>query len=131
VILWCGRTLLHAPLLAFCSTENDFKKLCKQCDVPDESVPKWLGTAGDAATHVFSQDNGTYYVVCMPVKASRGHNLAEEHALLVHEAVHVWQGYRKSIGESEPSSEFEAYSVQSLAQKLFGALDAAKKGKKR
>ena len=40
-------------------------------------------------------------------------------AMLVHEAVHVWQTIRRSIGETSPSSEFEAYSIQHIAQELM------------
>ena len=38
--------------------------------------------------------------------------------LLVHEAVHVSQGYFASIGETEPSFEFQAYVIQTIAQDL-------------
>jgi hypothetical protein len=40
-------------------------------------------------------------------------------ALLVHEAVHVWQLFRESIGEHGPSKEFEAYSIQAISQRLM------------
>jgi len=41
--------------------------------------------------------------------------------LLIHEAVHVWQNVRDLISEDRPSREFEAYSIQSIAQKLIDA----------
>lgn len=41
------------------------------------------------------------------------------HALLTHEAVHVWQHIRERMSEDAPSSEFEAYSIQRIAQDLF------------
>lgn len=43
----------------------------------------------------------------------------EIHGLLLHEAVHVWQRIRQLMGEQEPSKEFEAYSIQAIAQDLF------------
>lgn len=45
--------------------------------------------------------------------------LIEVHGLLLHEAVHIWQRIKQLMGESEPSREFEAYSIQSIAQDLF------------
>jgi len=38
--------------------------------------------------------------------------------LLVHESMHIWRHCRRLIGETDPSSEFEAYMVQTI----FGAL---------
>jgi len=33
----------------------------------------------------------------------------------------VWQEYSSRIGETNPSSEFEAYSIQAIAQRLMTA----------
>lgn len=46
-------------------------------------------------------------------------SLIEIHGLLLHEAVHIWQQVRKRMGEREPSTEFEAYSIQTISQDLF------------
>lgn len=43
----------------------------------------------------------------------------EIHGLLLHEAVHIWQRIHQRMGEKDPSTEFEAYSIQSIAQDLF------------
>ncbi len=40
-------------------------------------------------------------------------------SILAHEAVHVWRHIREKIGETDPSSEFEAYAVQSITQFLL------------
>lgn len=45
------------------------------------------------------------------------------HGLLLHEAVHVWQRIRQRMGEKEPSIEFEAYSIQRIAQDLFSMFE--------
>ena len=47
----------------------------------------------------------------------------EIHGLLLHEAVHVWQRIRQRMGEREPSIEFEAYSIQRIAQDLFSMFE--------
>ena len=47
----------------------------------------------------------------------------EIHGLLLHEAVHVWQRIKKRMGESNPSTEFEAYSIQRIALDLFSMFE--------
>lgn len=59
-----------------------------------------------------------------------GKTLAQHHALLVHEAAHVWQEECRLIGEKEPSSEMEAYCLQNLAQGLFQAFGVLTGGRK-
>ena len=39
--------------------------------------------------------------------------------ILVHEAVHIWQEIRTAMGEDEPSSEFEAYSIERISEDLI------------
>jgi len=80
------------------------------------NVDKFLSTEG-AAAQVDFYSNGTYAVVQLGDTSER--NPIEVYGLLLHEAVHVWQKVRKLMGEKEPSSEFEAYSIQAIAQDLF------------
>ncbi len=44
-------------------------------------------------------------------------------ALVAHEAVHVFQAIREHIGESAPSHEFEAYSIQHIFSELSDAYE--------
>lgn len=46
-------------------------------------------------------------------------SLLQIHGLLLHEAVHIWQELKIKMGEENPSNEFEAYSIQAIAQDLF------------
>ncbi|MDV7388327.1 hypothetical protein R4446_11750 [Acinetobacter baumannii] len=79
-------------------------------------VDKFLSIEGAAAQVDFYSD-GAYAVVQLGDTSER--NLIEVYGLLLHEAVHVWQKIKKLMGEREPSSEFEAYSIQAIAQDLF------------
>lgn len=38
---------------------------------------------------------------------------------MVHESVHVWQDFRDHIDESNPSSEFEAYTIEEIFRSVL------------
>ncbi|AZC00877.1 hypothetical protein DKE52_014115 [Acinetobacter pittii] len=80
------------------------------------NVNTFLSVEG-AAAQVDFYSNGAYAVVQLGDTSER--KLIEIYGLLLHEAVHVWQKVKKLMGEKEPSSEFEAYSIQAIAQDLF------------
>lgn len=79
-------------------------------------VDPFLSNEG-AAAQVNYYSDGAYAVVQLGDTSER--KLIEIYGLLLHEAVHVWQKVKKLMGEKEPSSEFEAYSIQAIAQDLF------------
>ncbi|HFE6866368.1 hypothetical protein A9948_08255, partial [Acinetobacter baumannii] len=79
-------------------------------------VDQFLSIEG-AAAQVDFYSEGAYAVVQLGDTSER--NQIEVYGLLLHEAVHVWQKIKKLMGEREPSSEFEAYSIQAIAQDLF------------
>lgn len=71
----------------------------------------------DATTNFLENGKGdACAVVCI---FDHTHDLEQTYAMLVHEAVHIWQAICRRIGEHEPSDEFEAYSVQRISQSLF------------
>lgn len=61
----------------------------------------------------------------------RGVSLLQERAMLVHEAVHVWQRAVDWMAEREPSAEFEAYAIQRIAQDLMQQFDELRKRKRK
>lgn len=70
-----------------------------------------------AGAQVDYYDGGKHCIVQLGDCSER--TLIEIHGLLLHEAVHIWQRVRKLMGEKKPSTEFEAYSIQRIAQDLF------------
>lgn len=70
-----------------------------------------------AGAQVDYYDNGKQCIVHLGDCSER--TLIEVHGLLLHEAVHIWQKIKKLMGEKKPSTEFEAYSIQRIAQDLF------------
>lgn len=82
-------------------------------DVNDTQEFMHLG----AGAQVDYYDGGKHCIVQLGDCSER--TLIEVHGLLLHEAVHIWQRIKKLMGEKKPSTEFEAYSIQRIAQDLF------------
>lgn len=68
-------------------------------------------------------DGKSSVVVTIDSKIAEHYNGVEIMALLAHEAVHVFKFICDSIGEDNPSSEFEAYSIQSILLQLCSAYE--------
>lgn len=117
--IWCNRNLMVAPLYySLCINERMFHKELKKLGISQQSWRPFIGSPqSQGTTHFFHKGDGKVCaIVCVKVAEESGVEIA---GLLVHEAVHVWQEVRSLIGEREPSSEFEAYSIQTISQELM------------
>jgi len=129
-IKWIDRNLINSyTTIGLCLDEASFHHQMKRLKVPLEEWVKWNADDANGTTHFFACTNpmGFCCIVCV---SKKGLNRLELYGVLVHEAVHVWQSIRDHIGESKPSPEFEAYSIQSIAQKLMVAYNDNKGNKK-
>ncbi|MFX6185803.1 hypothetical protein ABTF43_14935 [Acinetobacter baumannii] len=82
---------------------------------------QFLDMGADA--QVSSYSDGAYAIVQIGDTADK--DQIQVYGLLLHEAVHIWQIVKKRMGESEPSVEFEAYSIQAISQDLFEMYEAS------
>lgn len=91
------------------------KKHCKKIGIDFKllSMPE-----GANATVNFIQDENknTLVIVYMPYT-----DIEElyQQGLIIHESVHIWQEIRTMMYEKNPSTEFEAYSIQRISQDLL------------
>jgi len=117
VIPWLDRDLIVGPYLVLCTTQDEFDAVCDAVKVPRSP---FVNQGSDAATHHLGRgdDGGHVCVVC--VRPS-DHDPISLCALLVHEAVHVWQRWCEVVGEHSPSVEFEAYAIQTISGRLMWA----------
>lgn len=117
---WADRVLVRAPgYLALCVTQKHFERVLEHLNVSHSERPAFVSKTADATTHFFTNptNGGTVAVVCLG--KHEGYSPIDVAALLVHEAVHVWQDAVKTLGEKEPSVEFEAYSIQEISHQLM------------
>jgi hypothetical protein len=108
-------------------TEKSFKKEMKRLNVKEP--PAFVPEKADACCHTFDKPDGK--IACIiAIKEPRKRPVQQVYALLVHESVHVWQRVREAMNESEPSREFEAYTVQWISQQCFYAVEEFRKRRK-
>lgn len=121
-VQYLDRSIIAMPIrYTLCTTEAQYLAEMKRLDVQPGAYATWTKGAGYAATHCL-QHSGTgemVAIVCID-KPAPGENTGPQiAAVLVHEAVHIWQWYCREIGEKEPSDEFMAYGIQYISQELL------------
>ena len=119
---WLSRELITSPYyIGLCTDEKAFNAELKRLRIPKKERPEFLiNKHSNATVHFFENADGKHCaVVCIHKKQSKKITRAQIDSLLVHEAVHIWQRVKENIGERFPSLEFEAYSIQSIAQSLI------------
>ena len=75
-----------------------------------------------AAVHHLENPQGSQCCI-VALRVTKKHSLMQVNAMLVHESVHIWQAFKQHIGERKPSREFEAYAIQTIAQRLMESYD--------
>lgn len=115
---WLDRGLVNGPHLMLCLNKKDYLRQVKSMGVHQ---PRDFPTGKTAASmHGMRDKEGAMAcIVCLPQAVGENWEPVQVAALLVHEAVHVWQAFVEDIGESDPSDEFMAYSIQSISQRLM------------
>jgi len=127
-ITWCDRSLFEAPLYyGFAANERSFHKELRRMGVRRKDWPPYLNDGAGATAHFFEKGDKCSVIVCL--KASKKYTGIQIAALLVHEAVHIWQHIRNAIGEKNPGSESEAYAIQRISQSLMYAYAESLGGK--
>ena len=127
MIKYLNLSLVESPVYyCVCFSEDEFLRELKRLKIPKNTYPNWLDDS-DARVHFFSnpkKPNKEVAIVCLQLSVDV--SIEQHYALLVHEAVHIWQRIRELLGESNPSKEFEAYAIQRLCLELFDRLSEEK-----
>ena len=126
---WLDRTLISCDCFyLLCLSEKDFRKALKHLELPKREWPRYLANdRAGATTHFFDTRWGDVAIVTFGDRY--GYGIHQIHALLVHEAVHIWQAQRDAMSEDSPSSEFEAYAIQTISQNLIESYQKQNKKK--
>ena len=115
---WIERCLIDSPYhIGLCTTRKQFKNEMRRLKVPKLSRPDFVTDGKNGTVHQLQSKKGDLIcIVCVDIKEQ--HKI-EIIGLFIHEAVHVWQSIKEEIGDNEASKDFEAYSIQIIAQRLI------------
>jgi len=118
---WLNRDLLTSPYCyALCLSEEVFHVELRSLEVPERHWPEFLKTShAHATTNFFEKLDGAENCAIVTMHPSKDREIEQVYALLVHEAVHIWQATKELIGEDHPGKETEAYAIQRIAQSLM------------
>lgn len=114
---WLGRDTVRTPHMTLCLSAKEFECVARHCKVSDPGP--WIDEQRQAAcVHTWERKGILTCVVCL-LPSALGDDPIEVAGTLVHESVHIFQSLCDSIGERNPSREFEAYSIQRISQELM------------
>lgn len=105
------------PYYTLCTNEKMFRAVLKKLKIKEKVNFVRSASAGASTHFLYSKNNKNICIVTIKPLAKR--SIEQRHAVLMHEALHVWQEHCGLIGEEKPSAEFEAYAVQLIAQELM------------
>lgn len=125
---WCSTELIRCQMkYALCLSEDAFSAEMARLEVK-QPPPFMATTHANACVHYFNNDEeGELAILCMDLEKSKLRTPIVVAGLLVHEAVHIFQQDCEYRGEKTPSAEYEAYSIQMIAQELMWAYTQALK----
>lgn len=125
---WLERGLVIGPNLVLVTSAKDYARVCKELKVPTDQFPFLDGFAiGQVRTLI--NDKGQYCCI-VSIDPAKFDSRRKVYSALTHEAVHVWQQAAEQIGEDKPSLEFEAYSIQRIAEVLWDEYDRQRPNKR-
>ena len=118
---WLNRELfLSSHYYTLCTNKKLYRKALKHLRIPKKDRPPFVSNwhSNGTAHHFESRkDMAKTTVIC--IRDFEGRDEATIVGLLAHEAMHLWQEIRETLGERDPSSELEAYAIQNLTQRLY------------
>lgn len=117
---WLERCLLTGPFITLCTTPKAYHRACKHLGVAKNVRPQFMLHPRNGATaHFFESKKETYPAAIVCIRVDEGCSPVQVTALLVHEAVHIWQSAKEWHAETCPGKEVEAYGIQAIAQELL------------
>ena len=118
---WLERELfLSSHYYTLCTTEKLYQKALKHLGIPKKDRPDFVTNwHSNGTAHHFENRKNESVTTVICIRNFEGKDQTAIVGLLAHEAMHLWQEIRTTLGEHNPSSELEAYAIQNLTQRLY------------
>lgn len=113
---WLDRDTVRAPYTTLCLNERAYLAAVRHLKVPNPDP--WIDPKMFACVHTFEAQGKLTCVVCIGPRSADASPI-ELACTLVHESVHIYQRLCESIGETRPGKEFEAYTIERIAERLM------------
>lgn len=118
---WLERSLITGPYVILVLNKRQFNQAMKDCNIQKSERGDWIKNQhSDATVHFLENPSGEQCCI-VALRAGKKTTADQIVGLLIHESVHIWQRFKRRISEVNPSDEFEAYSIQAIAQGLIEA----------
>lgn len=119
--LWLDRTLTQcAYFYCLCLSSEEFYSELKRIGCQPSDFPAFISANGHATTHSGIFNGKPVALVCLNAANAHLYTPVQVAALLVHEAVHIWQKHAENIGShNDHGDEEEAYAIQNISQSLM------------
>lgn len=122
---WCPLKLIDSPITyGVCLTEEEYRSMLTVNGVSEIEQGEYISKDSTAEVKFFRPGTRNLAIVTF----CKNHQTLEFNHLctvICHEAVHIWQAIKEHIGESNPSDEFEAYSIQRITKNLLDHYERA------
>lgn len=123
-VIWCNRGYFPG-YFGFCPNEKAWNNEMRRLEIKERAqYPN-----SDGRCSFFTSPEGkSLTIVTIGEQVDKLDSIAIA-CLIVHEAMHVMQNLMEHMGEKNPSSEFEAYSIQTITLELMVAYSKTRRAK--
>ena len=125
---WLSRSLIVSPICyCLCLSEKKYIQILKKLKV--KNYPDFVTSDSHATVHLFNETKKHRACAIICISDFKNYSLSQVIGLINHECIHIWQEIKLILHENNPSTEFEAYTIQHLTQSVISELLKSKKGK--
>lgn len=121
-VKWLERSLFYGYFLTLVTSQQEFEDAVKGLKLENDGT-LYVSPGANATTHSWYPVRGSgACIVGLDLESTRNQDPIDVAALLVHEAVHVWQNNESSAGTLGCfGNEGEAYAIQNISAQLMKA----------
>lgn len=118
--IWLDRTLTCCSYYyCLCLSAEQYYAELRDLKVPETTWLPFMNKDANAGIKRYDEEKPLIFV-CLDGELAKTKTPCQVAALLVHEAVHIWQRHASHIGSfNDHGDEEEAYAIQNIAQALF------------